>query len=676
MDQYLETAQINQLSFNGSFRNTFSALSLNIRSIVKTENFNKLEAFLANMEFKPDIISITETWIKQSSTGPFKNLEGYQFVSNCRKDCNGGGVAFYVKNGISFYMCDDLTIMNEREFESLFIKITLSKDTLMCGTIYRAPQNDNDSHQRFLNTLNDCLKKIDLTTRCFLYGDYNYDLAKIAEKSNVNDFVELMADHSFFSIINKPTRITDTCATVLDHIWTNSFSTITKCAVITHPLSDHMPVVMCASTERDNAKACTFERRFTNKAMESFFNNLENIQVDEFTNETRAPDCVYEKFIDKYMYVFNESFPLMKKKLHHPKNNWFDRELKELLIKKEKLLKKFCAQKNIFTKTRFNKARNEYFRAIKIKKQAYYASLFKKQNNNLKQTWRAINNLLGKAKPKSCSSLKINNQIVNDVKPITNHFNQYFSNVGYALREKLPQSCCDFKTYLPKSSSKSLYLNPVTPMEVKRVITELKSKHSCGLDGISTRILKLCPDNIALILAHIFNLSLSEGVFLKAFKQAKVIPVFKKGSTYDVNNYRPISLLPVMSKVLEKLVYTRLVSFLNRKGFFHEMQFGFRPNHSTSHATTLLIEKITEAFEAKQAMVGVFLDLSKAFDTIDHDILLSKLFHYGIRGIPYDWFKSYLTNRQQQVMCQNVLSNVKYINIGVPQGSILGPLLF
>ena len=148
--------------------------------------------------------------------------------------------------------------------------------------------------------------------------------------------------------------------------------------------------------------------------------------------------------------VFNESFPLMKKKLHHPKNNWFDRELKELLIKKEKLFKKFCTQKNIFTKTRINKARNEYFRAIKTKKQAYYASLFKKQNNNLKQTWRAINDLLGKAKPKSCSSLKINNQIVNDVKQITNHFNQYFSNVGYALRK----SCLSLAV-----TSKHIYQN-------------------------------------------------------------------------------------------------------------------------------------------------------------------------------------------------------------------------
>ena len=147
----------------------------------------------------------------------------------------------------------------------------------------------------------------------------------------------------------------------------------------------------------------------------------------------------------------------------------------------------------------------------------------------MKQTWRAINDLLGKAKPKSCSSLKVNNQIVNDAKQITNRCNQYFSNVGNALREKLPQSCSDFKTYLPKSSSKSLYFNPVTSTEVKRVITELKSKHSCGLDGISTRTLKLYPGNIALILAHIFNLSLSEGVFLKAFKQARSSRYSKRG---------------------------------------------------------------------------------------------------------------------------------------------------
>ena len=192
----------------------------------------------------------------------------------------------------------------------------------------------------------------------------------------------------------------------------------------------------------------------------------------------------------------------------------------------------------------------------------------------MKQTWRAINDLLGKAKPKS-SSLKINNQIGNDIKQITNHFNQYFSNVGNALRKKLPQSCNDFKTYLPKSYSKFLYFNPVTPIKVKRVITELKSKHSCGLDDTSTRILKLCPGNIGLILAHIFNLSLAEGVFSKAFKQAKVILVFKKGSTYDVNNYRSISLLPVMSKILGKLEYTRLLSFLIRNSFFmkHNLDF-------------------------------------------------------------------------------------------------------
>ena len=141
------------------------------------------------------------------------------------------------------------------------------------NTLHRAPQNDNDSHQRFLNTPNNCLKKIDFDNQMFPLWRlaYNYDLAKVAEKSNVNDFVELMADHSFFSIINKPTRITDTCATVLDHIWTNSFSTITKCAVITHPLSDHMLVIMCASTEGDNANNRHFWKTFYEQSYGKIF---------------------------------------------------------------------------------------------------------------------------------------------------------------------------------------------------------------------------------------------------------------------------------------------------------------------------------------------------------------------------------------------------------------------
>ena len=162
------------------------------------------------------------------------------------------------------------------------------------------------------------------------------------------------------------------------------------------------------------------------------------------------------------------------------------------------------------------------------------------------------------------------------------------------------------------------------------------------MDGIPSKALKCTPDNILWAIAYIFNLSLSNGEFIDAFKVAKVAPVFKKGSTYDVNNYRPISLLglPRLSKILEKLVYKRLVSFLTEQGFFHKNQFGFRKNFSTSHAITVLVENITTAFEKKQSKVGVFLDLSKAFDTIDHKILLQKLMHYGVWGLPLEWFSS------------------------------------
>ena len=197
----------------------------------------------------------------------------------------------------------------------------------------------------------------------------------------------------------------------------------------------------------------------------------------------------------------------------------------------------------------------------------------------------------------------------------TNHFNLHFAEVGTKLVNNLPPTSHNFEEYLPLPSSNSLYFNPISPLEIKRIIADLKSKNSSGMDGFPSNALKYTPDNILWAIAHIFNLSLSNGEFIDAFKVAKVVPVFKKSSTYDVYNYRPISLLPVLLKMLEKLVYKRsLVSGLAR--FVHKNQFGFRKKFFTSHATTLLVENIMIALEKKQSMIGVFLELSKAFDTI------------------------------------------------------------
>ena len=177
-------------------------------------------------------------------------------------------------------------------------------------------------------------------------------------------------------------------------------------------------------------------------------------------------------------------------------------------------------------------------------------------------------------------------------------------------------------------------------------------------------------------MADLFNLSFTTGVFPSVLKTAKVVPVFKKDSKLNYSNYCPISLLSNIEKILEKLMYKRLYAFLDYNNIIYDLQFGFRQQYSTSHALINITENIREALDDGNIGCGVFVDLQKAFDTVDHQILLEKLNHYGIHGVSNDWFKSYLSNRNQYVSINGYESGLAAINCGVPQGSVLGPLLF
>ena len=207
-------------------------------------------------------------------------------------------------------------------------------------------------------------------------------------------------------------------------------------------------------------------------------------------------------------------------------------------------------------------------------------------------------------------------------------------------------------------------------------MSSLDSTKSVGPNSIPTKILKLLKNDISGQLVDIFNMSFTSGIFPSALKLAKVIPVYKKDSKLDFSNYRPISLLSNLDKILEKLMYTRIVKFFNNNNLFYLLQFGFRQNYSTMHALISLTETIRKYLDEGKFGCGIFVDLQKAFDIVEHDMLLTKLEHYGVRGLANDWFKSYLSDRKQFVSINGHDSNLASVLYGLPQGSVLGPLLF
>ena len=257
---------------------------------------------------------------------------------------------------------------------------------------------------------------------------------------------------------------------------------------------------------------------------------------------------------------------------------------------------------------------------------------------------------------------------------VSNAFGKFFSNVGKDLASKIPDPNHSYSTYMPRPHLDSIFLFPTDTSEISKLIANLQRKRQH--DNITNIILKALGSSIINPLCTIFNKSLSHGQFPQEMKIAEVIPIYKGKDKRLLTNSRQISLLPVFSKILEKIVHRRLYDFLIKNKLLYISQYGFRNGYSTIHAITELVGNIIKGFDTKQFTLALFIDLSKAFDTLDQNKLLNKLSTYGVRGIALDWFKSYLTNRKLYVKYNDVQSQLYNIEYGIPQGSVLGPLLF
>ena len=322
---------------------------------------------------------------------------------------------------------------------------------------------------------------------------------------------------------------------------------------------------------------------------------------------------------------------------------------------RDKLYKQIRQKKDELEKERISRLhkryRNMIVNLLRVSKKNHYRFYFQENQGNIKKTLDGIRELINVSKKKSAYPSKIfhDKELKSSDLGIANSFNDFFTSIGSSIATKIPYPKNTFKFFLGDSNAKSLFLRPCDSSEILLLLGQMNTSKASGPNSIPMKLLKQFSDILVHPLVCIINMPFKEGIFPSLNKIASVCPIFKKGDKMKCENYRPISLLSNMSKIFEKVMYTRLEDFLKSSGVLYENQFGFRRQHSTSHALLSIVEQIRSSLDKKIYTCGIFVDLEKAFDTVHHEILLSKLDHYGVRGVPNSWFESYLSNRYQTV---------------------------
>lgn len=622
---------------------------LNVRSLFTGfQNFVDLV-----IDSKFDIMCVSETWLNQDISADIVHIPNFKFLHKARSS-RGGGVGLYIRNDLACKeIFNDFSSVDGLEY--IMVEVNIGKILIMICVIYRTPSSDVITTVTHIdNLLSFITPQYD---NIFILGDINID------QTYDNILLQSMSAYDFSPYINEPTRITSTTEKIIDVLFANCTDFITNSGTIPADLISDHHAIFCEvniSVSRTTPKIVRY-RDFKNFSRDSFYQDLRNICWDDIFYINNLEEKV--TFIaNNILYLFDTHAPYVSARITKSYAPWLTDTIKQIMSERNKALNNYKRTKNIGDWINYKKLRNLCVTAFRREKLAYLEHYQK--NARSKDFWRAINNL--NIKQKHYNDIPVHLRDVDGI-------NKYFSSV-YSPPDNCPDTVNQYNSG-KYSECLSFHFTFASTEQIQDIILNLKS-NAAGSDQVSALMLKLCLPIISHHITHVVNCCLEVGYFPNEWKLSLIKPLAKVKNPENFSDLRPITIISAISKVLEKTIQQQIYDYVTENKIISDLQSGFRKKYSTTTTLANITDHLLYSLDKGHASILVLLDFSKAFDTLDHTLLCAKLAYFGFDTISVNFFRSYLTNRRQIVNLEDQYSNTCSITSGVPQGSVLGPILY